>query len=37
MESDNVAAHRLMARMTNHLERHEAGRGVAELVLDLAA
>ena len=37
MSSDNVAAHRLMQRMTTHLERHEAGHGVTELVLDLAA
>jgi RimJ/RimL family protein N-acetyltransferase len=35
--SENVAAHRLMRRMTSHLERHEAGHGVSELVLDLAA
>jgi RimJ/RimL family protein N-acetyltransferase len=37
MASDNVPAHRLMRRLTNHLERHEAGHGVSELVLDLAA
>ena len=37
MASDNVAAHRLMRRLTNHLERHDAGHGVSELVLDLAA
>ena len=37
MSSDNVAAHRLMRRLTNHLERREAGHGVSELVLDLAA
>jgi GNAT superfamily N-acetyltransferase len=37
MASDNVAAHRLMRRLTNHLERHESGHGVSELVLDLAA
>jgi GNAT superfamily N-acetyltransferase len=37
MASDNVPAHRLMSRMTSHLERHEAGHGVSELVLDLAA
>ena len=37
MASDNVAAHRLMRRLTSHLERHEAGHGVSELVLDLAA
>ena len=37
MSSDNVAAHRLMRRLTNHLERREAGHGVSELVIDLAA
>jgi GNAT superfamily N-acetyltransferase len=35
--SDNVAAHRLMAKLTRHLERHHAGHGVSEVVLDLAA
>jgi RimJ/RimL family protein N-acetyltransferase len=37
MASDNVAAHRLMSRLTNHLEGHHAGYGVSEMVLDLAA
>ena len=37
MASENVAAHRLMRRLTDHLERHHAGHGVSELVLDLAA
>jgi RimJ/RimL family protein N-acetyltransferase len=37
MASDNVAAHRLMARLTSHLDGHPAGHGVSEMVLDLAA
>ena len=37
MQSDNVPAHRLMARLTNHLERRHQGTGVSEVVLDLAA
>ena len=37
MQSDNVPAHRLMARLTDHLERRHGGAGVSELVLDLAA
>jgi protein lysine acetyltransferase len=37
MASDNVAAHRLMSRLTTHLEGHHAGHGVSEMVLDLAA
>ena len=37
MASDNVPAHKLMRRLTTHLERHNAGYGVSELVLDLAA
>ena len=37
MASDNVAAHRLMHRLTTHLELRNAGHGVSELVLDLAA
>jgi RimJ/RimL family protein N-acetyltransferase len=37
MASDNVAAHRLMLRLTNHLEGRPAGHGVSEMVLDLAA
>jgi RimJ/RimL family protein N-acetyltransferase len=37
MASDNEAAHRLMRRLTTHLERKHTGHGVSELVLDLAA
>ena len=37
MQSDNVPAHRLMAKLTDHLEQHHVGSGVDELVLDLAA
>ena len=37
MASDNVPAHRLMAKLTEHLEQHHVGGGVDELVLDLAA
>lgn len=37
MSSDNVPAHRLMAKLTSQLESHHAGHGVSELVLDLAA
>lgn len=37
MASDNVAAHRLMERLTSRLEQRHAGLGVDELVLDLAA
>jgi protein lysine acetyltransferase len=37
MAADNVAAHRLMSKLTKHLERHHAGFGVDELVLDIAA
>ena len=37
MASDNVAAHRLMRRMTARLEGHHAGHGVTEMVLELAA
>jgi RimJ/RimL family protein N-acetyltransferase len=37
MASDNVPAHRLMAKLTAQLEQHHAGGGVDELVLDLAA
>jgi len=37
MASENVPAHRLMARLTEHLEQHHVGSGVDELVLDLAA
>jgi RimJ/RimL family protein N-acetyltransferase len=37
MASDNVAAHRLMAKLTKHLDQQHVGGGVNELVLDLAA
>jgi RimJ/RimL family protein N-acetyltransferase len=37
MASDNVPAHRLMAKLTKHLDRQHVGGGVDELVLDLAA
>jgi RimJ/RimL family protein N-acetyltransferase len=37
MSSQNVPAHRLMARLTEHLEQHHVGGGVDEVVLDLAA
>ena len=37
MASDNVAAHRLMQRLTAQLDQHHVGAGVDELVLDLAA
>jgi protein lysine acetyltransferase len=37
MASDNVPAHKLMARMTRHLEERHTGSGVSELVMDLAA
>jgi protein lysine acetyltransferase len=37
MASENVPAHRLMAKLTKHLEQHHVGSGVDELVLDLAA
>jgi RimJ/RimL family protein N-acetyltransferase len=37
MAADNKAAHRLMAKLTSHLEQRHAGAGVDELVLDLAA
>jgi RimJ/RimL family protein N-acetyltransferase len=37
MAADNKPAHRLMAKLTSHLERRHAGGGVDELVLDLAA
>jgi protein lysine acetyltransferase len=37
MASDNLPAHRLMAKLTKHLERHHSGYGVSEVVLDLAA
>jgi RimJ/RimL family protein N-acetyltransferase len=37
MASDNLPAHRLMSKLTAHLERQHVGGGVDELVLDLAA
>jgi GNAT superfamily N-acetyltransferase len=37
MASDNVPAHRLMAKLTRHLEKRHTGFGVSEVVLDLAA
>jgi RimJ/RimL family protein N-acetyltransferase len=37
MAASNVPAHRLMARLTDHLEQHHVGSGVDELVLDIAA
>jgi RimJ/RimL family protein N-acetyltransferase len=37
MASDNTPAHRLMAKLTAHLEQRHVGAGVDELVLDLVA
>jgi RimJ/RimL family protein N-acetyltransferase len=37
MASDNVPAQRLLAKLTDHLERHHGGQGVSELTADLAA
>jgi RimJ/RimL family protein N-acetyltransferase len=37
MAADNRPAHRLMEKLTRHLEQHHVGGGVDELVLDLAA
>ena len=37
MSSENPPAHRLMAKLTKHLEQHHVGSGVDELSLDLAA
>ncbi len=37
MASDNRPAHRLMRKLTDHLEQRHVGGGVDELVLDLAA
>jgi RimJ/RimL family protein N-acetyltransferase len=37
MASDNRPAHRLLQKLTRHLEQHHVGGGVDELVLDLAA
>ena len=36
MASDNVAPHRLMDRLTEHLDEH-SGSGVSDVVMDLAA
>jgi RimJ/RimL family protein N-acetyltransferase len=36
MAAENTPAHRLMAKLTSHLEQRHAGAGVDELVLDLA-
>ena len=37
MLSDNLPAHRLMARLDTHLERRQVGSGAAEMVAHLAA
>ena len=37
MASENTPAHRLMAKLTEHLEQHHVGGGVDELSLDLVA
>jgi RimJ/RimL family protein N-acetyltransferase len=37
MASENTPAHRLMAKLTEHLEQHHVGSGVDELTLDLVA
>ena len=37
MATSNVAAHRLMAKLSSHLERHHAGAGLDELSGSLAA
>jgi hypothetical protein len=37
MAADNLPAHRLMGKLTDHLEQHHVGSGVDELVLDIAA
>jgi GNAT superfamily N-acetyltransferase len=37
MASDNLPAHKVMERMTQHLEEHHTGSGVSELVVELAA
>ncbi len=37
MASDNVPAHKLMERLTAHLDEHHAGAGVSEVTLELAA
>jgi RimJ/RimL family protein N-acetyltransferase len=37
MATDNVAAHRLMDRLTEHLDEHYSGSGVSDVVMELAA
>jgi RimJ/RimL family protein N-acetyltransferase len=37
MASENTPAHKLMAKLTEHLEQHHVGGGVDELTLDLVA
>jgi len=37
MAEDNVPAHRLMEKLTDHLEQRHVGFGASEVVLDLAA
>jgi GNAT superfamily N-acetyltransferase len=37
MASDNVPAHKLMERLTRHLEEHHTGGGVSDVVVELAA
>jgi GNAT superfamily N-acetyltransferase len=37
MSSENVAAHKLMAKLTHHLHEQQAGHGVSELVGEIAA
>jgi GNAT superfamily N-acetyltransferase len=37
MAADNVPAHRLMAKLADHMEQRHAAGGVDELVLDIAA
>jgi RimJ/RimL family protein N-acetyltransferase len=37
MDGDNVPAHRLMEKLTHRLQGRHVGRGVSEVVLDLAA
>jgi RimJ/RimL family protein N-acetyltransferase len=37
MATENVAAHKLMARLTEHLDEHYAGSGISDVVMDLAA
>jgi GNAT superfamily N-acetyltransferase len=37
MASDNVPAHKLLERLTAHLDEHFTGAGVSEVTLELAA